>query len=71
MNASGARGTIFEDRVWLALVFGPLAWMALLLSIMGRPLDATSIGAFYSVGMCLSIGLVSVFFPLMRSSGER
>jgi hypothetical protein len=71
MNVSGARETIFKDRVWLALVFGPLVWMALLLSIMGRPLDVVSIGAFYSVGMCLSIGLISVFLPLMRGSGER
>ena len=65
------RDSIWKDRVWLALVFGPLVWMAVLLSIMGWPLDVAHAGTLYCLGMCLGVALVSVFMPVMRGRGGR
>jgi hypothetical protein len=63
--------SIWNDRVWLALVFGPLVWITVLLSIMGWPRDVAHVATLYSLGMCIGVALVSVFLPVIRGHGRR
>jgi hypothetical protein len=66
MNASGEPGTILKDRVWLALVLGPLVWIA----AFGPWIDWDSTASVCLVvggSFCLNLSLVSVLVPrLMR-----
>jgi hypothetical protein len=55
---------VWKDRVWLALVLGPFAWMAVFFLFLDRasmhPLS------LWTIGLCLSVSAVSIFFPAIR-----
>jgi hypothetical protein len=58
---------LWKDRVWLALVLGPFAWMAAFAPF----LDLASVhwGAVWAVAFNINLGFVSMCVPfLMRRS---
>jgi hypothetical protein len=54
---------IWKDRVWLALVLGPFAWMAASAPF----LDLTTVhwGALAAVAFNVNVGLVSMCVPIL------
>jgi hypothetical protein len=60
-----------KDPMWLLLVLGPLAWMALLAPFTETSGDEPALVRLlilYSKGMCLNVGTVSIVMPWLPTA---
>ena len=55
---------IWQDRVWLSLVLGPFAWMAIFLPFLDW--SGVDLRSLWAVSFCLNLGVVSIFLPTIR-----
>lgn len=58
---------ILKDRVWLALVFGPLVWMALFAPFVDRTIPE-QVALWFGGSFCLNLAIVSVCVPWIQGS---
>ena len=54
-----------NDPVWLSLVLGPLAWMAVTAAFVNWS-DTASICLWIGVNFCLNLGAVSLLVPWLQ-----
>lgn len=60
-----------KDPMWLLLVLGPLAWMAVLAPLTEARGDEPAfvrLLILYSQGMCLNVGTVSIGMPWLPAA---
>jgi hypothetical protein len=60
---------IWKDRVWLALLLGPIVWAGIVMLFTGAP-EGVQLLALYAQGMCVSVAVVSMFLPAIRGSAR-
>jgi hypothetical protein len=64
-------GSIWRDRVWLALLAGPFVWAGLVILFREGSQEGVQLFAAYAQGMCLSVAAVSVLHPLLGAKTAR
>ncbi len=58
---------VLKDRVWLALIFGTLAWMVLFAPFVDRT-SLEQIALWFGGSFCLNLAIVSVCVPWIQGS---
>lgn len=61
---------IWKDRVWQALLAGPVVWVGIAALLAGWPQEGVQLLASYAQGMCLSVAGVSIVLPLIKGSDK-
>jgi hypothetical protein len=61
---------IWKDRVWQALLAGPVVWVGIAILLTGWPQEGVHLLASYAQGMCFSVAGVSIFLPLIKGSDK-
>ncbi len=59
---------VLKDRVWLALIFGTLAWMVLFAPFVDRT-SLEQIALWLGGSFCLNLAIVSVCVPWIQGPG--